>query len=56
LLFVLGRPLWREAGSIICTAICRWSESRRTQPYITVSSETTGFPLPSPLRYLVLQI
>jgi hypothetical protein len=24
--FVLGRPLWRE----ICSAICHWSESRRT--------------------------
>jgi hypothetical protein len=30
LLFVLGGPLWREAGSVICSAICQWSESRRT--------------------------
>jgi hypothetical protein len=29
-LFVLGRPLWREDGSIICSAIYQWSESRRT--------------------------
>jgi hypothetical protein len=30
LVFVLGRPLWREEGSVICSAICRWSESQRT--------------------------
>jgi hypothetical protein len=30
LLFVSGRPLWRENGSVICSAICQWSESRRT--------------------------
>jgi hypothetical protein len=30
LLFVLGRPLWREDGSVICSAIYQWSESRRT--------------------------
>jgi hypothetical protein len=30
LLFVLGRPLWREDWSVICSAICQWSESRRT--------------------------
>jgi hypothetical protein len=30
LLFVLDRPLWREDRCIICSAICRWSESRRT--------------------------
>jgi hypothetical protein len=30
LLFVLGRPLWQEDGSIIYSAICKWSESRRT--------------------------
>jgi hypothetical protein len=30
LLFVLGRPPRREDGSVICSAICRWSESRRT--------------------------
>jgi hypothetical protein len=27
LLFVLGRPLWREDGSAVCNAICQWSES-----------------------------
>jgi hypothetical protein len=27
----VGRPLWREDGSVICSAICQWSESRRTQ-------------------------
>jgi hypothetical protein len=30
LLFVLGLPLWREDGSVLCSAICQWSESRRT--------------------------
>jgi hypothetical protein len=50
LLFVLRRHLWREDGAVICTAICQWSESRRTQPYITVPSETTGFPFRSLLR------
>jgi hypothetical protein len=34
LLFVLGRPLWREDGSVICSAICQWSESRRTHNQI----------------------
>jgi hypothetical protein len=29
LLFVFGRPLWREEGAVICSAICQWSESRR---------------------------
>jgi hypothetical protein len=29
LLFDLGRPLWRENGSAICSAICQWSASRR---------------------------
>jgi hypothetical protein len=30
MLFVLGRPLSREDGSVICSAICQWSESPRT--------------------------
>jgi hypothetical protein len=30
LLFVLGLPLWREDGSVVCSAICQWSESQRT--------------------------
>jgi hypothetical protein len=50
LLFDLGRPLWREYGSVICSAIYQWSELLRTQPYITVSSETTGFPFRRLLR------
>jgi hypothetical protein len=29
--FILGRPLWREDGSVICSSICQWSESRRTR-------------------------
>jgi hypothetical protein len=27
----VGRPLWREDGSAICSAITRWSESCRTR-------------------------
>jgi hypothetical protein len=30
LLFVLGRPLWREDRSAMCSAIHQWSESWRT--------------------------
>jgi hypothetical protein len=30
LLFALRRPLWRQDGSVICSPICQWSESRRT--------------------------
>jgi hypothetical protein len=30
LLFFSVCPLWREDGSVICSAVCRWSESRRT--------------------------
>jgi hypothetical protein len=26
----VGRPLWREDGCAVCSAITRWSESRRT--------------------------
>jgi hypothetical protein len=37
LLFDLERPLWREDGSAICSAISRWSESRRTHNYILLS-------------------
>jgi hypothetical protein len=37
LLFDLGYPLWREDGSKICSAICQWSESRRTHNHILLS-------------------
>jgi hypothetical protein len=37
LLFVLGRPLWREDGSVICSAICRWSQSQRTHNHTLLS-------------------
>jgi hypothetical protein len=37
LLFVLGRPLWREDGSAICSAVCQWSESRRTRNHTLLS-------------------
>jgi hypothetical protein len=29
LLFILGRPLWQEDETVICSAICQWPESRR---------------------------
>jgi hypothetical protein len=37
LLFVLGWPLWGEDGSVICSAVCQWSESRRTLNHILLS-------------------
>jgi hypothetical protein len=37
LLFILGCPLWWEDGSVICSAICQWSESRRTHNYTLLS-------------------
>jgi hypothetical protein len=30
-------PLWREDGSVICSAICQWSESRRTHNHTLLS-------------------
>jgi hypothetical protein len=37
LLFFLGRPLWREDGSVICSTICQWSESWRTHNHTLLS-------------------
>jgi hypothetical protein len=37
LLFVLGRSLWRQDVSVICSAICQWSESPRTRNHILLS-------------------
>jgi hypothetical protein len=37
LLFVLGRLLWREDGSVICSAICHWSETLRTHNHTLLS-------------------
>jgi hypothetical protein len=34
---ILERPLWREDGSLICSAICQWSESLRTHNCILLS-------------------
>jgi hypothetical protein len=33
----VGRPLWREDGSVICSAITQWSESLRTRNHILLS-------------------
>jgi hypothetical protein len=41
LLFVLGRPLWREDDSVICSAICQWSDYCLIWDY--------WVPFPSPL-------
>jgi hypothetical protein len=46
LLFVLGRPLWREDGSVLCSAIYQWSESWRTHYCLTWEY---WVPFPSPL-------
>jgi hypothetical protein len=37
MLFFLGRPLWREEGSVFCSTICQWSESRRTHNHTLLS-------------------
>jgi hypothetical protein len=37
LLLVLGRPLFREDGSVIRSAICQWSMSRRTHNHTLLS-------------------
>jgi hypothetical protein len=37
LLFVLGRPVWREDRSVICSATCQWSESQRTRNHTLLS-------------------
>jgi hypothetical protein len=36
-LFVLGHPLWREGGYVICSAMCQWSESRWTHNHTLLS-------------------
>jgi hypothetical protein len=33
----VGRPLWQEDGSVICSAITHWLESRRTHNHILLS-------------------
>jgi hypothetical protein len=32
----VGRPLWREDGSAICSVITQWSESRRTRNHTLI--------------------
>jgi hypothetical protein len=38
LLFVLGRPLWRKHRSVIYSANCQWSGSRRTHNHTLLSN------------------
>jgi hypothetical protein len=33
----VGRPLWREGESAICSVITQWSETRRTRNYTLLS-------------------
>jgi hypothetical protein len=33
----IGRPLWREDGSAVCSVITQWSESLRTRNHILLS-------------------
>jgi hypothetical protein len=33
----VGRPIWREDGSTICSVITQWSESRRTRNHTLLS-------------------
>jgi hypothetical protein len=49
LLFVLGRPLWREDGSVIYSAVCQWSESWRTRNQTVLSHLRYWVPFPSRL-------
>jgi hypothetical protein len=51
-LFILGRPLWREGGYLICSAICQWSDSQRIHNHTLLShpSATTGLPFRRLLR------
>jgi hypothetical protein len=37
LLFFSGSRLWRKNGSVVCSAICQWSESRRTHNHKLLS-------------------
>jgi hypothetical protein len=38
--FPVGRPLWREDGSVTYSAIADWSVTENQLPFIAVSSET----------------
>jgi hypothetical protein len=49
---LLGRPLWREDWSVICSVICQWSESRRTHKHTFLSHLRLLGPFPSPLTTL----
>jgi hypothetical protein len=49
LLFILGRSLWREDGSVVCSSICQWSVSRRTHNHILLSPLRLLVPFLSPL-------
>jgi hypothetical protein len=40
----VGRPLWREDGSAICSAITQWSESLRTRNHILLSHQRLPQP------------
>jgi hypothetical protein len=35
----VGRPLWREDGSAICSVLTEWSESRRTRKHTLLSHQ-----------------
>jgi hypothetical protein len=35
----MGRPLWREDGSVSCSTICQWSKSRRTHNHTLLSRQ-----------------
>jgi hypothetical protein len=37
LLLHVGRPLWLEEGSVLCSVVTHWSESRRTHKHILLS-------------------
>jgi hypothetical protein len=40
------RPVWREDGYVICSAICRWPQSQRTHNHTLLSHlRLLGSPL-----------
>jgi hypothetical protein len=43
ILHLMRCPLWREDESVICSAICQWSESWRTRSISVASYDSQGY-------------
>jgi hypothetical protein len=48
----VGRPLWREDGSVMYSAITQWLESSRTHKHVLFSSATLPTFRSSPLTHI----